>query len=126
MPLCAPAPRSTSGNTATGKTRTQDGGFLVGTLLGTIRAEQVMAATVAQADKAMPWFRKRLINVGSFIIVTEPLGEARARELVPNGRLVVDSKNIGHFIGLTPDNRLAFGGRARLAPSGPGLRHQNR
>lgn len=106
-------------NAATALTRTPDGGFLVETLQGTIRARQVMAATDAYTDKAMPWFRKRLINVGSFIVVTEPLGEARARELIPNGRLVVDSKNIGHYIRLTPDNRLAFGGRARFAPSNP-------
>lgn len=60
-----------------------------------------------------------LTNVGSFIIVTEPLGEERAESLIPNGRLVVDSKDIGHHIRLTPDNRLAFGGRARFAPSDP-------
>jgi len=106
-------------NAATGLTRLPDGGFLVETLHGTIRARQVMAATDAYTDKAMPWFRKRLINVGSFIVVTEPLGEARARELIPNARLVVDSKNIGHYIRLTPDHRLAFGGRARFAPSNP-------
>jgi glycine/D-amino acid oxidase-like deaminating enzyme len=63
--------------------------------------------------------RKRLINVGSFVIVTEPLGEERARQLIPNNRVVVDSKNIGHYVRLTPDNRLAFGGRARFAPSNP-------
>ncbi|MFF3332917.1 NAD(P)/FAD-dependent oxidoreductase [Streptomyces sp. NPDC002888] len=106
-------------NAATGLTRLPGGGFLVETLHGTIRARQVMAATDAYTDKAMPWFRKRLINVGSFIIVTEPLGEARAKELIPNARLVVDSKNVGHYIRLTPDNRLAFGGRARFAPSNP-------
>jgi glycine/D-amino acid oxidase-like deaminating enzyme len=106
-------------NAATGLTRTPGGGFLVETMHGTIRAKQVMAATDAYTDKALPWFRKRLINVGSFIIVTEPLGEARAREIIPNGRLVVDSKNVGHYIRLTPDNRLAFGGRARFAPSNP-------
>jgi glycine/D-amino acid oxidase-like deaminating enzyme len=106
-------------NAATGLTRTPDGGFLVETERGTIRARQVMAATDAYTDKSLPWFRKRLINVGSFIIVTEPLGEERAREIIPNGRLVVDSKNIGHYIRLTPDNRLAFGGRARFAPSNP-------
>jgi glycine/D-amino acid oxidase-like deaminating enzyme len=106
-------------NAATGLTRLPGGGFDVETLHGTIRAKQVMAATDAYTDKALPWFRKRLINVGSFIIVTEPLGEARARELIPNGRLVVDSKNIGHYLRLTPDNRLAFGGRARFAPSNP-------
>jgi glycine/D-amino acid oxidase-like deaminating enzyme len=60
-----------------------------------------------------------LICVGSFIIVTEPLGEDLARDVIPNARLVVDSKNIGHYIRLTPDNRLAFGGRARFAPSNP-------
>ncbi|MGY0057786.1 NAD(P)/FAD-dependent oxidoreductase [Streptomyces sp. LZ34] len=106
-------------NAATALTRTPDGGFLVETLHGTIRAKQVMAATDAYTDRAMPWFRKRLINVGSFITVTEPLGEERARELIPNARLVVDSKNIGHYIRLTPDHRLAFGGRARFAPSNP-------
>ncbi|WP_405952972.1 FAD-binding oxidoreductase [Streptomyces prunicolor] len=106
-------------NAATGLTRLPGGGFLVETLHGTIRARQVMAATDAYTDKAMPWFRKRLINVGSFVVVTEPLGEVRARELIPNARLVVDSKNIGHYVRLTPDHRLAFGGRARFAPSNP-------
>jgi len=106
-------------NAATGLTRLPGGGFEVETLQGTIRAKQVMAATDAYTDKALPWFRKRLINVGSFIVVTEPLGEERARELIPNARLVVDSKNIGHYIRLTPDHRLAFGGRARFAPSNP-------
>ncbi|MPY57802.1 NAD(P)/FAD-dependent oxidoreductase [Streptomyces spongiae] len=106
-------------NAATGLTRLPGGGFLVETLHGTILAQQVMAATDAYTDKAMPWFRKRLINVGSFIVVTEPLGEERAREVIPNARLVVDSKNIGHYIRLTPDHRLAFGGRARFAPSNP-------
>ncbi|MFI6541667.1 NAD(P)/FAD-dependent oxidoreductase [Streptomyces prunicolor] len=106
-------------NAATGLTRLPGGGFLVETLHGTIRAKQVMAATDAYTDRAMPWFRKRLINVGSFVVVTEPLGEERARELIPNARLVVDSKNIGHYVRLTPDHRLAFGGRARFAPSNP-------
>jgi glycine/D-amino acid oxidase-like deaminating enzyme len=106
-------------NAATGLTRTPDGGFLVETLRGPVRARQVMAATDAYTDRALPWFRKRLINVGSFIIVTEPLGEERARELLPNGRLIVVHKNIGNYIRLTPDNRLAFGGRARFAPSNP-------
>jgi glycine/D-amino acid oxidase-like deaminating enzyme len=106
-------------NAATGVTRVANDGFLVETLHGTIHAGQVMAATDAYTDKSLPWFRKRLICVGSFIIVTEPLGEDLARQIIPNARLVVDSKNIGHYIRLTPDNRLAFGGRARFAPSNP-------
>jgi glycine/D-amino acid oxidase-like deaminating enzyme len=106
-------------NAATAVTRTPDGRFIVETLHGTVRAKQVMAATDAYTDKSLPWLRQRLICVGSFIIVTEPLGEDLARDVIPNARLVVDSKNIGHYIRLTPDNRLAFGGRARFAPSNP-------
>ncbi|WP_188194689.1 NAD(P)/FAD-dependent oxidoreductase [Nonomuraea sp. SYSU D8015] len=106
-------------NAATALRRTPGGGFEVETLNGLIRARQVVTATDAYSDGALPWLRKRLICVGSFIIVTEPLGEELAREIIPNARLVVDSKNIGHYIRLTPDNRLAFGGRARFAPSNP-------
>ena len=70
---------------------------------------------------------ERLIHAGQwepgdpeiFIIVTEPLGEARAKELIPNGGLLVAHKNVGHYVRLTPDIRLAFGGRARFAPSNP-------
>jgi glycine/D-amino acid oxidase-like deaminating enzyme len=106
-------------NAANGVRRTPGGFFLVETLHGTVRAKQVMVATDAYSDKSLPWFRKRLICVGSFIVVTEPLGQELAREVIPNARMVVDSKNIGHYIRLTPDNRLAFGGRARFAPSDP-------
>jgi glycine/D-amino acid oxidase-like deaminating enzyme len=104
---------------ATGVRRRPDGGFDVDTVRGTIRASQVMMATDAYTTKPFRWFRERLVSVGSFIIVTEPLGRELAASVIPNGRMVVDSKNIGHYIRLTPDNRLAFGGRARFAPSDP-------
>jgi len=103
---------------ATGVHRLPDGGFAVDTVRGTVRAAKVMVATDAYSGKQFPWLRKRLICVGSFIIVTEPLGDLAA-DVIPNRRLVVDTKNIGHYIRLTPDNRLAFGGRARFAPSNP-------
>jgi glycine/D-amino acid oxidase-like deaminating enzyme len=106
-------------NAATAVRRLPGGGFEVETLHGIVRAKQVMVATDAYTDKSFPWLRKRLICVGSFIVVTEPLGDELAREIIPKARLVVDSKNIGHYIRLTPDNRLAFGGRARFAPSDP-------
>jgi glycine/D-amino acid oxidase-like deaminating enzyme len=106
-------------NAATGLRRLPDGGFEVQTMRGRVRADKVMLATDAYTDKTFPWFRRRLICVGSFITVTEPLGEDLAKEIMPGNRLVVDSKNIGHYLRLTPDNRLMFGGRARFAPSDP-------
>jgi glycine/D-amino acid oxidase-like deaminating enzyme len=60
-----------------------------------------------------------MVVVGSFIIVTEPLGDQRARELIPHGRMVVDTKHVSHYFRLTSDNRLLFGGRARFALSNP-------
>ncbi|MER5211851.1 FAD-binding oxidoreductase [Streptomyces sp. NPDC002838] len=106
-------------NAATGVRRGPGGRFQVLTERGVIDAGQVMMATDAYTDTSFPWLRRKQVCVGSFIIVTEPLGEELAREIIPRGRLVVDSKNIGHYFRLTPDNRLMFGGRARFAPSDP-------
>jgi glycine/D-amino acid oxidase-like deaminating enzyme len=60
-----------------------------------------------------------MVVVGSFIIVTERLGEARAKALIPRGRMVVDTRHVSHYYRLTPDHRLLFGGRARFALSNP-------
>ncbi len=104
---------------ASGVRRGGDGKFTVQTERGVVRAEQVMMATDAYTGKAFPWLRRKQVCVGSFIVVTEPLGESLAQKLIPRGRLIVDTKNIGHYYRLTPDNRLLFGGRARFAPSDP-------
>lgn len=101
-------------NAATALHRLPEGGFFVETLHGTIRATQGMAATDADTDKAMPWFRKRLIYVGNFVIVTEPLGDEPARQLIPNNAWSCPPRTSATTF--APDNRLAFGGRARFAP----------
>jgi glycine/D-amino acid oxidase-like deaminating enzyme len=106
-------------NAAVGVRRTTAGRFAVSTERGVIRAGQVMMATDAYTDKNFPWLRRQQVCVGSFIIVTEPLGEDLAREIIPKGRLIVDSNKVCHYLRLTPDNRLLFGGRARFAPSDP-------
>ncbi|WP_425540862.1 FAD-dependent oxidoreductase [Streptomyces coeruleorubidus] len=67
----------------------------------------------------LPWLRRQQVCLGSFIIVTEPLGEELARDIIPKARLIVDSNQVCHYFRLTPDNRLLFGGRARFAPSDP-------
>lgn len=92
---------------------------IVTTTRGRVRCDQVLIATDAYTDAAVPDLQRRVVPVGSFIIVTEPLGEDLARELSPKNRMMVDSKNIGHYFRLTPDNRMMFGGRARFAPSNP-------
>jgi glycine/D-amino acid oxidase-like deaminating enzyme len=106
-------------NAAVGVRRTSGGRFEVSTERGVIRAGQVVMATDAYTDKNFPLLRRQQVCVGSFIIVTEPLGEDLARDIIPKGRLLVDSNKVCHYFRLTPDNRLLFGGRARFAPSDP-------
>jgi glycine/D-amino acid oxidase-like deaminating enzyme len=60
--------------------------------------------------------QKRIVPIGSFIIVTEPLPDSLARELSPRNRMIYDSKHYLHYYRLTPDHRMLFGGRAAFFP----------
>ena len=91
----------------------------VTTPLGSIDAGQVLVATGATTVGPFGWFRRRIVPVGSFIVVTEPLEAGVLDRLVPARRNYVTSKNIGNYFRVTPDDRLLFGGRARFALSNP-------
>ena len=84
---------------------------------GAVEAGQVLLATGATTP--FSWFRRRIVPVGSFIVVTEPLGAEVLDRLIPRRRNYVTSKNIGNYFRPTPDGRLLFGGRARFAMSNP-------
>lgn len=94
----------------------------VHTRRGTVRAAQVLPANGAARHGgygSFGWLRRRIVPIGSFIVVTEPLGEARATALLRERRTYVTVANIHHYYRLTPDHRLVFGGRARFAVSNP-------
>ena len=91
-------------------------GFSVLTSRGNILAHNVLVATSGYTSMATPILQKKIIPVGSFIIATEPLPEAVARELSPRNRMIFDSKHYLHYYRLTPDNRMLFGGRAAFFP----------
>lgn len=96
------------------------GGHLLTTARGTIEARQVLVATGGASPQApFAWFRRRIVSVGSFAIVTEPLAADVVARLFPAQRNYVTSRIIGNYFRLTPDNRLVFGGRARFALSDP-------
>jgi glycine/D-amino acid oxidase-like deaminating enzyme len=86
---------------------------------GSVVADRVLLATGSTTGGAFPWFRRRFVPIGSFIIVTEPLPPTLAAELMPTRRMASDSKNLLFYFRLTPDNRMLFGGRARFALSSP-------
>lgn len=91
-------------------------GFLVTTSAGKIWARHIIVGTSGYTGHATPALQKKLIPIGSFIIVTEKLPEHLAWELSPRNRMIYDSKNYLHYYRLTPDNRMLFGGRAAFFP----------
>src|SRR5208282_4171721 len=91
-------------------------GFKLSTARGSFWARNVLVGTSGYTGAATPALRKRIIPIGSYIITTEVLSEALARELSPRNRQIYDSKNYLYYYRLTPDNRMLFGGRAAFFP----------
>jgi glycine/D-amino acid oxidase-like deaminating enzyme len=83
---------------------------------GRLRARDVMVATSGYTGRATPSLQKKIIPIGSYIIVTEVLPEALAHELSPRQRMIYDSKTYLYYYRLTPDRRMLFGGRAAFFP----------
>lgn len=106
---------------ATGVERSGSG-FVVDTPAGKIRAGQVLVATNGYTDGALPWLRRRIVPIPSFIVATEELGENRLRDLFPTGRMVAESRERHCYFRPSPDyKRLIFGGRAAMFPAPDGL-----
>jgi glycine/D-amino acid oxidase-like deaminating enzyme len=91
-------------------------GFQIASSRGPIFADNVFIGTSGYTSGATPALRKKIIPIGSFIIATEQLPEALARELSPSNRMIYDSKHYLHYYRVTPDNRMLFGGRAAFFP----------
>ena len=92
------------------------GGFRLQTSRGTLWARNIFVGTSGYTGRATPALQKKIIPIGSFIITTEILPAALARELSPRNRQIYDSKNYLYYYRLTPDNRMLFGGRAAFFP----------
>lgn len=91
--------------------------FHVKTAKGTLTAREVLLASGAYTTDATPSLRRKVIPIGSYIIVTEPLPDGLARELSPRNRMIYDSKHFLYYYRLTPDSRMLFGGRAAFFPA---------
>jgi len=91
-------------------------GWKVATARGTLRAQNVIVATSGYTSRVTPALQKKIIPIGSYIIVTEVLPEKLAAEVSPRNRMIFDSKNYLYYYRLTPDRRMLFGGRAAFFP----------
>lgn len=96
--------------------RRRANGFEIETSRGKVRAADVMLATggytALHARNLSPWHRRRIIPVASCIIATEPLPPPAAEQLLPNARVVTDTRRVVVYYRLCPNRRrVIFGGR---------------
>jgi glycine/D-amino acid oxidase-like deaminating enzyme len=84
--------------------------FSVKTDQGTVSAKEVFLAANAWIGQIVPQFRHKVFPAESFIISTKPLPEDLVRRLIPNKRVVYDTKNMLAYYKFSADNRMVFGG----------------
>ncbi len=92
-------------------------GVIVRTTRGSIAAGEVVATTNGYSGHATPALARRIVAIPSFLIATEPLGVSRVRSLIPNGRMIVETRATHRYYRPSPDGtRIVLGGRAALHP----------
>ena len=84
--------------------------FAVRTERGTISAKEVLLAANAWVGEIVPQFRSRVFPAESFVIATESLPADLAHRLIPNKRVVYDTKNMVAYYTLSRENRMVWGG----------------
>ena len=95
-------------------------GFAVATNAGRIVARNVILATNGYTGPATPWFRRRVIPIGSYIIATEPIAPELMAKLMPAGRMVSDTRKLVYYYRPSPDRRrILFGGRVAYKETDP-------
>lgn len=94
--------------------------FQLETTRGRLRAREVVVATNGYTGAAVPWLRRRVIPIGSYIIATEPLSPGLVERLMPTDRIVSDSRRLVYYYRASPDRRrILFGGRVSFAETDP-------
>ena len=94
--------------------------FRAHTSRGVVEARNVVVATNGYSGPLSPWLRRRVIPIGSYIIATEPRAVSDMQRLIPNDRMITDTRRVVFYYRLSPDQRsLLFGGRVAFRESNP-------
>ncbi|GGJ96793.1 NAD(P)/FAD-dependent oxidoreductase [Pseudomonas matsuisoli] len=86
---------------------------------GAVRADTLIIACNAYLGDLQPELGGKVLPAGSYIIATEPLGEERARQLLPRNMAVCDQRVALDYFRLSADNRLLFGGACHYSGRDP-------
>ncbi len=86
---------------------------------GLVRSRFLVLTGGAYMDGLVPELRRKIMPVGTYITSTEPLGEPRARALLPDDAAVTDTNFVLDYFRRTADHRLLFGGRVSYSTFQP-------
>jgi len=92
---------------------------LVHTAAGTVRARHLVIAGGALLGRLVPALARKLMDIGTYIAATQPLGEERARALITNNAAAADMNWILDYFRRSSDHRLLFGGRVSYSGIDP-------
>lgn len=85
-----------------------------------LRAGKVLVATNGYSGNLVPWLKRRIIPIGTQMLATEELPDNVAHTLVPNMRMVNDTRKLVLYFRRSPDGkRMVFGGRASITQTEP-------
>ena len=82
---------------------------------GEVRAKYAVLCGNVYLGPLVPELLAKVMAVSTYIVATEPLGEARAVELIKNNAGVVDSNWVVDYFRRSADHRLLFGGRVNYS-----------
>jgi gamma-glutamylputrescine oxidase len=89
------------------------------TATGSVTARFLVLCGNAYMGDLVPSIRRKIMPVGTYIATTTPLGDNRARALIPSDAAVSDTKFVLDYYRLTADHRLLFGGRVSYTTLAP-------
>lgn len=91
----------------------------VETMAGCVLADHLVLACNAYLRDLHPQLSGKVLPAGSYVIATEPLGEERARQLIPQNMALCDQRVDLDYYRLTADHRLLFGGACHYSGRDP-------
>ncbi len=81
------------------------------TARGRVTADFLVLAGNAYLEGLAPEIRSKVMPVGTYIGATVPLGENRAKSLIPDDIAVADTNFVLNYFRRSADHRMLFGGR---------------
>lgn len=86
---------------------------------GEVHCQHVLLAGNVYLNALVPEIAARVMPVGTYIVASAPVGEARARALIPSNAAICDTNFVLDYFRFSADHRMLFGGRVSYSTFTP-------